>query len=94
VTLHELAGPPYRDARRACRLGAAAAARLGVAGGDIVEFVDPLGAPVRAWIDGIAEDAGDIAWLTAEVLPLLTRAAPEVEVRRASARRPGAPPRA
>ncbi len=94
VTLRELAGPPYRDGRRGCRLSAAVATRLGVAGGDIVEFVDPLGAPLRAWIDGIAEDAGDVAWLTAEVLPLLTRAAPEVEVRRASPRRPGAPPRA
>jgi N-methylhydantoinase B len=87
VSLRVLPGPPYRDGRRACRLSADVAARLGVQQGDIVELADPLGAPFRAWVDGIADDPGELAWLGADIVPLLTRAASAVEIRRASPRR-------
>jgi N-methylhydantoinase B len=87
VTLRALPGPPYRDGRRVCHLSAGVVKKLGVQNGDVVEFVDPIGAPFRAWVDRIADDPGDLAWLGADVVPLLTRAASEVEIRRASARR-------
>jgi N-methylhydantoinase B len=89
VRLRELPGPAFRDGRRVCRLSMAAAARLALMMGDIVEFVDPLGAPVRAWVEAITDEAGDVGWLAADVLPLLTRAVEQIEVRRASTRGPG-----
>ena len=73
--------------RRVCRVSTAAATKLALVTGDIVEFVDPVGAPVRAWVDAIADDAGELAWLGADVLPLLRRAVDQIEVRRASPRR-------
>jgi N-methylhydantoinase B len=94
VRLRELPGPTYPEGRRVCRVSVAVAAKLGLQARDIVEFVDPVGAPVRAWVDGIADDVGDLAWLAADVLPLLTRAAEEIEVRRTSSRSLGTPSQA
>jgi len=42
---------------RAIRLDADAAARLGVGPGAVVELVNPRGAPLRAWVAGIAGEA-------------------------------------
>jgi len=87
VRLEEGPGPPFRDGRRVCRLSRGAATRLGVKEGEIVEFVTPRGAPLRAWIDVVEEAEGDVAWLAGDVLPLLAGDAGEVEVRAVSHRR-------
>jgi N-methylhydantoinase B len=70
-----------------CRLSRAAAAHLAVAEGDIVEFVNPDGAPVRAGIRGIEEAPGARAWLSGDVLTLLGGAGGEVELRAVARRR-------
>ena len=79
VRLKGLAGPPYRDGRRVCRLSRPAAERSGIREGAIVEFVNWMGAPLRAWVDGITDDEGHVAWLAPDALPLL--AGDEVEIR-------------
>ena len=89
VRLRALDGPAFRDGRRVCRISTAVAAKLGLQPGDIVELVDPVGAPLRAWVEAIADGADAVAWLGADVLPLLTRAVAEIEIRRAAPRRVG-----
>ncbi len=86
VRLTELAGEPFRDGRRVCRLSRDAAARLGIREGGIVEFVNRLGAPLRAWLDGITDDAGDVARLAPDALSFLCDH--DVEVRSVAVRGP------
>jgi N-methylhydantoinase B len=86
VRVQELAGPPYRDGRRVCRLSRRAAAALGIGAGGIVELVNPAGAPLRAWVESVTGDHEQVAWLAADAVALLGSA--EVEVR-ALAARPG-----
>jgi N-methylhydantoinase B len=94
VRLRELAGPPAPDGRRTCRLSAGAAGRLGLGEGDIAEFVNPMGAPLRAWIEAIVEDGGALAWLATDAFALLGAGDEPVEIRSAVARRPWpGPPR-
>jgi hypothetical protein len=69
------------DAPASCRLSRAAAAHLAVAEGDIVEFVNPGGAPVRARVGAIDERDGALAWLGGDALALLAGAGSDVEVR-------------
>jgi N-methylhydantoinase B len=59
VRLRVVAGTGL-DARsgRVTRLSAEAATRLGVVPGAVVEFVNPLGAPLRAWVAGLAAVPG------------------------------------
>jgi N-methylhydantoinase B len=87
VRLRELSGPPAPDGRRTCRLSAGAAERLGLGEGDIAEFVNPMGAPLRAWIEGVVEDGGDLAWLARDACALLAADDEAVEVRSAASRR-------
>ena len=77
------------DDAAACRLSRAAAAHLAVAEEDIVEFVNPGGAPVRARVGAIDERDGALAWLGGDALALLAGAGGEVEVRAVARRRPG-----
>jgi N-methylhydantoinase B len=63
-------GPPYREGRRVCRLTAAAADRLRVRTGDIVELVSRRGAPLRAWVD-VDAAAGDHGYLRTDGLEIL-----------------------
>jgi N-methylhydantoinase B len=74
--------------RPECRLSRAAATHLAVAEEDIVELVNPGGAPVRARVVGIDEGDGARAWLHADALALLAGAGGEVEVRAVARRRP------
>jgi N-methylhydantoinase B len=65
------AGSPEPEGHRVCRLSAAAAARLGVEAGDVLELVNPRGAPLRAWV--VTEEGGgsDEARLAPEALAML-----------------------
>jgi N-methylhydantoinase B len=72
-----------------CRLSRAAAAHLAAGEGDIVEFVNPGGAPVRARVAAIDEGVGVLAWLASDALALLAGAGGEVEVRAVARRRTG-----
>jgi N-methylhydantoinase B len=63
-------GPGLESASgRAIRLDAGTAARLGVAEGAVVELVNLRGAPLRAWVAGIAPGPG----ARAEVAPVALR---------------------
>ncbi|HEV8306912.1 MAG TPA: hydantoinase B/oxoprolinase family protein [Methylomirabilota bacterium] len=53
------------------RLGGAAAARLGVTGGAVVELVNPRGAPLRAWVDVAPGDDRDHGELPTDALAIL-----------------------
>jgi len=57
---------------RAVRLSTAAIARLGTAPGAVVEFINPRGAPLRAWIDGVAASVGGSV-PAAELAPIALR---------------------
>jgi N-methylhydantoinase B len=81
--------PAGDDAPASCRLSRAAAAHLAVAEGDIVEFVNPGGAPVRARVGAIDERDGALAWLGGDALALLAGAGGDVEVRAVTRRRSG-----
>ena len=77
------AGLDTRSGREA-RLSAEAATRLGVASGAVVELVNPRGAPLRAWVAGLAAAAG--GGLVIELAPIALRMlavmdGAEVEVR-------------
>jgi N-methylhydantoinase B len=87
VRLRQVDGPPAPDGRRICRLSRAAAARLGLVAGDIVEFVNPAGAPLRAWIDEVGGEGGDLAWLARDACALLAPGGEAVEIRRVADRR-------
>jgi N-methylhydantoinase B len=70
---------------RETRLSADAAARLGVAPGAVIEFVNPHGAPLRAWVASAvappaAAPAAELAPIALRMLGLVDGA--EVEVRR------------
>jgi N-methylhydantoinase B len=56
---------------RGVRLSTEVATRLGVTPGAVVEFVNPRGAPLRAWVVGPASPAGGGA--VAEVAPIALR---------------------
>jgi N-methylhydantoinase B len=76
-----LDGPNGREAR----LSAAAAARLGAAPGAVIEFVNPGGAPLRAWVESLGAGRADGAPV-AELGPIALRMlavgeGAEVEVR-------------
>jgi hypothetical protein len=75
------------DGRRICRLSTAAAGKLGLGAGDIIELVNPMGAPLRAWIDEVGGDGGDLAWLAADACTLLAAGGESVEIRRIAAQR-------
>ena len=49
--------------------------------------MNPVGAPLRAWIEGIVEDEGDHAWLASDACALLAANAEIVEIRSAAAHR-------
>src|SRR5262249_31179012 len=70
---------------RAVRLGAEAATRLGLAPGAVVEFVNPRGAPLRAWVASVDAASGRgaaVAELAPTALRMLAVAdGVEVEVR-------------
>jgi N-methylhydantoinase B len=51
------AASPEPENHRACRLSAAAAQRLGVEADDVLELVNPQGAPLRAWV--AIQDTGE-----------------------------------
>ena len=89
VRLEPLPASPRGDDRPVCRLSRAAAAHLAVGEGDIVELVNPGGAPVRARVGAIDERDGALAWLSADALALLAGAGGEVEVRAVARRRAG-----
>jgi N-methylhydantoinase B len=89
VRLEPLPASPGGDDRPECRLSRTAATHLAVAEGDIVEFVNPGGAPARAWVGGIDEGQGSLAWLGGDALALLASAGADVEVRAVARRRPG-----
>ena len=55
---------------RAVRLSAEAAARLGVGSGAVVEFVNPRGAPLRAWVAGVSAARGAGGSMVAELAPI------------------------
>jgi hypothetical protein len=59
--------------------------RLGAAPGAVLEFINPRGAPLRAWIEGVAVSGGESV-PTAELAPIALRMlavadGAEVEVR-------------
>jgi N-methylhydantoinase B len=87
VHLRELERPAAPDGRRICRLSIAAAARLGLGVSDIVEFVNPMGAPLRAWIGEVGGDGDDLAWLAADACTLLAAGGKSVEIRPVTAPR-------
>ena len=87
VHLLDLTAVPAPDGRRLCRLSTVAAARLGLAEGDVVEFVNQWGAPLRAWVDGLEDDARDVAWLAEDARAVLAPHGEPVEIRRGFARR-------
>jgi N-methylhydantoinase B len=58
---------------RAVRLGADAASWLGVAAGAVVEFVNPRGAPLRAWVASLAAASGAGGSPVAELAPIALR---------------------
>ena len=71
---------------RGVRLGAEAATRLGVSPGAVIEFVNPHGAPLRAWVASLAAASGAGHSLVAELAPVALRMlgvadGSEVEVR-------------
>ena len=55
------------------RLSAEAAARLGVGSGAVVEFVNPRGAPLRAWVAGVSAARGAGGSMVAELAPIALR---------------------
>jgi N-methylhydantoinase B len=85
VTVQARAGSPYVDGRRVCRLSRAAADAIGTHAGGIVEFVNGKGAPLRAWVEAVADDAGAVAWLAPDARALLP--AERVEIRKVGERR-------
>ncbi len=67
---------------RAVRLDAGTAGALGVRPGGIIELVNPRGAPLRAWIVELLDDAGPRAELAPTGLRMLAHASgAEMEVR-------------
>ncbi len=67
---------------RALRLDADTAGRLGVAAGAVVELVNPLGAPLRAWVASVTPGEGRRAEVPAVALRMLALAdGAEVEIR-------------
>ena len=72
---------------REIRLSSDAATRLGVTPGAVVEFVNPLGAPLRAWVTNavapLVAGGAPVAELAPIALRMLTVVdGAEVEVRR------------
>lgn len=81
LRLHRLDGLEYKEGHRVCRLSQPTARRLGVREGDIVELVNPRGAPLRAWVELDAAD-GDSGALSEDGLAILgIREGESVEVR-------------
>jgi N-methylhydantoinase B len=66
---------------RAVRVGAAAAARLRLAPGAVVELVNPLGAPLRAWVAAIGGPADEAAMAPLALRMLGCAEGAEVEIR-------------
>ncbi len=77
--------------KRLCWLAERTASQLGVRTGDIVEFVNPRGAPLRAWVQVDGGD-GDAAFLARDGLDVLAvREGAQIEVRPVRPRPSGAP---
>jgi N-methylhydantoinase B len=62
---------PAGPGHRVIRLEAAAGARLGVGEGDVVELVNPAGAPLRGWVAVAAGNGPDAARLSDDALAIL-----------------------
>lgn len=74
-------GPEYKEGHRVCRVSRLAARRLGVKEGDVVELVNPNGAPLRVWVEVDAAD-GDVGSLSEDGLAILgVKEKESVEVR-------------
>ena len=71
IRLHGEEGLEYKEGRRVCRLSHTAARRLGVKEGDIVEFVTPRAAPLRAWVEVAGEEEGDHGQISEDGLAIL-----------------------
>lgn len=70
IRLRSAEGLGYKEGRRVSRLGRLAARRLGVREADIVEFVNPGGAPLRAWVE-VAPAGAEEGWLAPDGLAML-----------------------
>jgi N-methylhydantoinase B len=81
--VHLVATPDLdTDSGRAIRLDAETAARLGVGDGAVVELVNPAGAPLRAWVTGVAPGNGRVAQVPPVALRMLALAeGSEVDIR-------------
>jgi len=67
---------------RALRLDAETAARLGVGPGAVVELVNPVGAPLRAWVAGVRPGHGRVAEVPPVALHMLALSeGTEVDIR-------------
>jgi hypothetical protein len=79
-----LAAVPDLDTERgrAIRLDAGTGARLGVGAGAVVELVNPAGAPLRAWVEGVIPGDGCVAQVPPIALRMLALdEGAEVEIR-------------
>ncbi|MBI2323265.1 MAG: hydantoinase B/oxoprolinase family protein [Chloroflexi bacterium] len=62
VTLAPWSGPEYEGSRRVLRLAREIAERAGIGQSDVVELVQPRGAPLRAWAH-LVDEVGDRAYI-------------------------------
>ena len=76
-------GDEYLGTRRICWLRFETIARLGLREGDLVEWVNPDGAPLRAWVRRVDHDAEGAVYLGKVAMEILgVGEGDEVEVRR------------
>ncbi len=81
LRLRRQESPEYKEGHRVCRVSRLAARRLGVQEGDVVELVNPNGAPLRVWVEVDAAD-GDVGSLSEDGLAILgVKEKESVEVR-------------
>jgi N-methylhydantoinase B len=81
LRLHSERALEYKEGHRVCRMSEAGARRLGLQANDIVELVNPKGAPLRAWVE-VTRVEGDVGYLSADGLGILgVREGGSVEIR-------------
>ena len=71
IRLHCHEGLKYKEGHRCCALTRQAAEKLGIEAGDLVEFASAGGAPLRAWVQVIADDASIQGYLSDDGLAIL-----------------------